>query len=81
MSAHHGAVRSGRRWSAVQIALAWISGPDMTWSSAAGVACTSCSAGAEAPTTTTRSRTSAGSTLPLTRLENETVSIVPGPPR
>ena len=35
MSTHHGAVRSGRPRIAVQIALAWISGPDMTWSLAA----------------------------------------------
>ncbi len=63
----------------VSIALASISGPDMSLS-LVGVGCTSCSVGDAAPTTTTRPRTRAGSTFPAIRSENETVSIVPGGP-
>ena len=63
----------------VSMALASISGPDISLS-LVGVGCTSCSVGDAAPTTTTRPRTRAGSTFPASRSENETVSIVPGGP-
>ena len=81
MSNQSGAVRSGSARVAVQIAFAWISGPDMRSSLAAGVACTSWSDGDVAPTTTILPRKTAGSTRPRMRSENETVRIVPGPPR
>ena len=63
------------------MALASISGPDMSSPEAVGVGWTSWSVAAVAPTTTIRPRTRAGSTRPSTRSENETVSIVPGGPR
>ena len=80
-SNHAGALRSGRSCIAVQIALAWISGPDITWFAAAGVACTSWSAGAEAPTTTILPRILSSGTWPSRTSENDTVGIVPGGPR
>ena len=58
---------AGCRGSTVSIALASISGPDMSLS-LVGVGCTSCSVGDAAPTTTTRPRTRAGSTRPLTQV-------------
>jgi hypothetical protein len=61
------------------MALASISGPDIGVS-LVGVGWTSCSVGDAAPTTTMRPRTRAGLTLPSSRSENETVSIVPGGP-
>ena len=75
-----GAVRSGRPCMSVQIAFAWISGPDIS-SLPADVACRSCSAGAVAPTTTILPRSSRGSIWPFTSAENEYVGIVPLGPR
>ena len=59
-----GTLRSGRPCSAVQMALAWTSGPDMTSLEAVGAKCRSWSVGAEAPTTTVFPRMRAGSTRP-----------------
>ena len=76
---HVGVRRSGLPRMTLSIALASISGPDIS-RSLVGVGWTSCNVGDAAPTTTTRPRTRAGSTRPLTRSENETVSMVPGGP-
>ena len=51
-----GALRSGKPWMAVQIAFAWTSAPDIRSPPPTGVACTSRSVGADAPTTAIRSR-------------------------
>ena len=75
-----GASRSGIPRSAVEIALAWISGPDISWSLAVGVAWTSWSVGALAPITTMRLRSFSGSTRPLTRSEKWYVGTVPRGP-
>ena len=61
---HAGRSRSGRPCSAVQIAFAWTSGPDISRSRDVGVGWTSCSVGAVAPTTTMRSRSTRVSALP-----------------
>ncbi len=79
--AQSGALRSGSPCSAVQIALAWTSGPDMSSVSDVGVGCRSWSVGAVAPTTTMRSRTIAGSNFPASTRSNGIDGIVPGGPR
>ncbi len=56
-------LRSGKPASAVEMAFAWISGPDMT--APVGVAWMSCSDGAVAPMTTTLSLKTLGGTLPF----------------
>ena len=66
-----GADRSGLSCSAVQIALAWISGPAIRWLEAVEVWCTSCSVGAEAPTTTILPASVAGPTRPERTSEYE----------
>ena len=80
-STHGGAERSGRPWSAVQIAFAWTSAPAMSCSPPTGVEWTSRSVGAVPPTTTILPRSFESGTLPSRTSENETVGIVPGGPR
>ena len=75
------ALRSGSPCRAVQIAFAWTSAPAISSRPPTGVVCTSRSVGAEAPTTTMRSRNTRAGTSPLTTSEKETVLIVPGGPR
>ena len=72
-------LRSGKSASAVAIALACTSGPDMRLPAA--VACSSWSTGAVAPTTTTLPRTAAGSKWPLRTSVKDRFVTVPGGPR
>ena len=71
-------LRSGKPFSAVEIALAWISGPDMT--EPRGVAWMSWSDGAVAPMTTTLSLNTLGGTWPFSTREYEYALTVPGRP-
>ena len=88
---HPSPSRSGLSCIAVQIALAWISGPDIRLEPLVGVGWRSCRVGAEAPITTILPRTDAGSKRSrflATRSANERVSkragtaaeVDPGPP-
>ena len=80
-SRNGGAERSGRSFSAVQIAFAWTSAPAISSSPPTGVECTSRSVGAVPPTITMRPRMRSSATRPSITSENETVGIVPGGPR
>ena len=71
-----GRLRSGKPSRAVEIALAWISGPDMT--EPVGVAWMSWSEGAVAPMTTTLSLNTRGGTFPSSTREYEYELTVPG---
>ena len=75
-----GALRSGKPRRAVEIALAWISGPDISPSPVVGVGCTSCRLGAEAPITTVRPRNRESLRRARSACENDTVVNVPGGP-
>ena len=72
---------SGSPRRTVEIALAWTSPPAMTSSLLVGTGWTSCSFGAEAPTTTTRPRKASAGNRPRSTRENEYVGTVPGGPR
>ena len=71
-------LRSGKPASAVAMALAWISGPDIT--APVGVAWMSWSDGAVAPMTTTLSLNTLGGTVPFRTREYEYAVTVPGEP-
>ena len=77
---HDGALRSGKPWSTVWIAFAWISAPDISTSPEVEVAWTSCSVGAVPPTTTVAPRTTAGSNFPVSTCEKERNGTAPGGP-
>src|ERR1700684_277094 len=78
---HAGTERSGLPLTAVQIALACTSGPDIGTLVVVEVECMSWSTALVAPTTTILPAIAPAGTRPSIRSENDTERIVPGGPR